>query len=128
MSENSLADSQRPLEAPDAEEQPKGCEGVKSSVDGSCVECRSFEVVYRHEEPEQASKDPLFCVACETVQCDGFRRPELRYLHGDDMGHAERKFRQAHTREILQGIIHIVAVGPVIGYHVHDSHGEKLSA
>jgi hypothetical protein len=97
-------------------------------LNDTSVACSSFEIMDRRVVHKAPSKAPLFCVACETLGKDRIRRPELRYLHGDDALHAERKFRQAHSREIINGIIRIVAVGPVIGYHVHDSHGEKLSA
>jgi len=97
-------------------------------LDDHSVSCTSFEIVDRRVSLQKPSKEPLFCVACETLGKDRIRLPELRYLHADDALHAERKFRQGHSREIIQGIIRIVAVGPVIGYHVHDSHGEKLSA
>ena len=97
-------------------------------LDDHSVSCSTFEITDTRVSLQKPSKAPLFCVACETLDKDRIRRPELRYLHGDDAQDAERKFRQAHSREIINGIIRIVAVGPVIGYHVHDSHGEKLSA
>ena len=97
-------------------------------LDDHSVSCSTFEITDTRVSLQKPSKAPLFCVACETLGKDRIRHPELRYLHGDDAPHAERKFRPAPSRDISSGVIRSVAVGPVIGYHVHDSHGEKLSA
>jgi hypothetical protein len=48
------------------------------------------------------------------------------YLWAKDIGDARLKFFRAEDPRLPRRI-EILAIGPVLGYHVHDNHGEKLS-
>jgi len=50
--------------------------------------------------------------------------PEITHVHAEHSGEARYIYMQdtAHHKH------RIVAIGPVIGYFVHDEHGEVLSA
>lgn len=70
----------------------------------------------------------LYAIACERVIKQGSTVtwvPEIVHVHALDSANAKFIF--------LQDPIHrkhyrIVAIGPVIGYHVEDEHGEILRA
>jgi len=51
--------------------------------------------------------------------------PEIVHVHAIDSANAKFVFLQDVNH---QKNYRIVAVGPVIGYHVDDEHGEKLRA
>jgi hypothetical protein len=80
-------------------------------------------------------KDPkknLFVAACEVFGPTANSQqpswqPSFRYMHAEDTRHADVSFRAAHSREIMSGLMRVLVVGPVIGFFVHDSHGEVLS-
>ncbi len=56
----------------------------------------------------------------------GQRKMDSLYCHAEDAGEARLTFFRSPAAKGLVGMT-IVAVGPVIGYHVRDSHGDKLS-
>lgn len=66
----------------------------------------------------------LFAIACERV-VNGTVIPEIVHTHALDAANAKFIFLQdpVHRKNYR-----IVAVGPVIGYHVEDEHGERLRA
>lgn len=73
-------------------------------------------------------KPKLFAIASErTIRRNGkvILIPEVIHVHAIDSANAKFIFLQDpdHRRNCR-----IVAVGPVIGYHVEDEHGEKLRA
>jgi len=71
----------------------------------------------------------LYAVAYERLNARGdITSTDVHYLHADDVRHAEVCFRSAHSKQCLAGRIHIAAVGPAIGFHVEDNHGEILHA
>jgi len=73
-------------------------------------------------------KRKLYAIASERMIKHGKNIswvPEIVHVHANDSAHAKFIFLQDidHRRNYR-----IVAVGPVIGYHVEDEHGEKLRA
>jgi len=72
---------------------------------------------------------PLYAIACERIikNIDGSTSaiPEIVHVHADDTAHAKFTFLQD---KMYRKQYRIVAIGPVIGYHVDDEHGEKLRA
>lgn len=49
------------------------------------------------------------------------------YLHAESAGHAKAQYLRGLAPEERRGR-HIVEVAPAVGFHVHDNHGDKLSA
>jgi hypothetical protein len=68
----------------------------------------------------------LYCVAWQYVAADGTVTRGFEYLHALSSGEAKRKYLRslplwkAYDTEVI-------ASAPVIGYHVKDKHGEKLT-
>jgi hypothetical protein len=56
----------------------------------------------------------------------GQRKMEYLYCHAEDAGDARVQFLYSPA---CKGLSHvsIVAIGPVIGYHVEDDHGDRLT-
>lgn len=87
--------------------------------------CGPCEIVRRDEPPQK-----LYSVAYESLRKGRDARdvhgwkPNLEYFHADDGEDANIK-----ACEILSGEkrVRIVAIAPVLGYHVLDSQGDKLS-
>ena len=52
--------------------------------------------------------------------------PEVDYLHAIDDCDARLQYFQSEPPEVMRQV-RIVGIAPVIGYHVHDNHGDKLS-
>ena len=52
--------------------------------------------------------------------------PGIEYLHAKDEGDARLQYFQSELPGVMQET-RIVGVAPVIGYHVEDNHGDKLS-
>jgi hypothetical protein len=64
----------------------------------------------------------LYCVAWE--QWDGKDwRPQLEYMHAIDAQNALLVFKSGHWNRVHR----VIGIAPVVGYHVHDTHGESLS-
>ena len=65
----------------------------------------------------------LYSIAWEKYE-NGKILPQLDYTHATDAGDAWKQFYGSigalHCRKI-------VAIAPAVGFHVHDSHGDKLS-
>ena len=53
---------------------------------------------------------------------------KFEYMHADNRRQAEMSFRAGHSRALIKRKISVVEVGPVVGFHVEDEHGEVLSA
>lgn len=71
------------------------------------------------------SKKPLYCVAVEIFNRESVLvKTSLEYIHADDTANAKYLFRQTAPNTHR---FRIVAVAPVIGYHVDSSSGNKLS-
>jgi len=70
-------------------------------------------------------KQPLYSVAYEKYnRRTGEWVPVMEYLHAEDAGHARVQFCAMNpNRQTCK----IVAIGPVIGYHVEDNEGKVLS-
>lgn len=49
---------------------------------------------------------------------------QLDYTHASDRGDAWKQFMGSLQSQKCRKVI---AIAPAIGYHVHDSHGDKLS-
>jgi len=79
-------------------------------------------------QPKQEERR-LYAVACERVikLPDGKTTiiPEIVHLHAVDEPNARWVF---YNDPVHRKHYRIVAVGPVIGYHVDDEHGEVLRA
>lgn len=87
------------------------------------------------EAAEGDKKKPLFAVAIEVAQPRKTKRglryvweADIRYLHAEDAGEARMMFTAAHTYPLVHRLMRIVGIAPAIGFHVHDDHGEVLSA
>ena len=67
----------------------------------------------------------LYAIAAEKRVSKNTWVPEIVHVHADDSANAKFIFLQNpdHRKNYR-----IVAVGPVIGYHVEDEHGERLRA
>ena len=68
-------------------------------------------------------KLPLFAIAAEHKVGDSLV-PEIVHVHAADSAQAKFFF----LRDPANRNSRIVAIGPVVGYHVEDEHGEKLRA
>lgn len=68
-------------------------------------------------------KPKLFAIAITKQQSNGWSAPEMHHLHAFDAQNALVKFKASN-----KGHYKVLAHGQVIGYHVHDEHGERLSA
>jgi hypothetical protein len=67
----------------------------------------------------------LWAIAYER-HANGQVYTRIEYSHAKNEIHARVQFfRQFKLRELRQ--IKLVGIAPVVGYHVHDDHGEKLS-
>jgi hypothetical protein len=51
---------------------------------------------------------------------------KFHYLHATDMQNARYEFIMSRPNKSIQGF-DIVGIAPVIGYHVEDNKGDKLS-
>jgi hypothetical protein len=63
---------------------------------------------------------------CYWHRVDGRWREEFLYCHADDAGDARVQYFNSPIGRGLHDL-RIVAIAPVVGYHVKDEHGEKLS-
>ncbi len=63
---------------------------------------------------------------CYWHRVDGKIKEEFLYCHAEDEGDARLQYFNSPEGQGLHDL-RIVAIGPVIGYHVKDEHGEKLS-
>jgi hypothetical protein len=71
------------------------------------------------------TKKKLHCLAIETRNRLGLVvETNLLYMHGDDIANVRYLYRltQPNTQKY-----HIVAIAPVIGFHVDDKQGNQLS-
>lgn len=70
-------------------------------------------------------KKGLYAVAVErwAPRLNAWRPEEIVYVHGVDVANARFEYLRTNPDKGTR----IVALGPVIGYHVEDSHGEILS-
>jgi len=68
-------------------------------------------------------KLPLHAIATER-NVHGTWIPEIVHVHAADSAQAKFFF----LRDPANRNSRIVAIGPVVGYHVEDEHGEKLRA
>lgn len=66
----------------------------------------------------------LFAIASELFVKGRLDRAEIIYVHATDSVHARNQYCVMHPNRRTH---RIVAVAPVIGYFVHDAHGEELS-
>lgn len=84
---------------------------------------------YKAHDPSWSPepKPVLYAVACERVVIRDRQQlviPEIVHLHAVSEGNARWVFGQDPDNRKSR----IVAVGPVIGYHVEDEHGDILTA
>ncbi len=63
---------------------------------------------------------------CYWHRVNGRIREEFLYCHADDDGDARSQYLNSSAGKGLLDL-RIVAIAPVVGYHVKDEHGEKLS-
>lgn len=71
-------------------------------------------------------KKQLYAIAPIRLTRKGWVAEPLTYVHGMDTANA--KFEYLCTLTDPERVItRILFAGPVIGYHVHDDHGERLS-
>jgi hypothetical protein len=76
----------------------------------------------------------LYAAAVELRAPDGTMHPQMRYMHAKEDGHQDERryvelcFLHQHSREIVSGQMRVIGIAPAIGFHVHDDHGEVLSA
>jgi hypothetical protein len=68
----------------------------------------------------------LLYAICYWHRVKGKMREEFLYCHADDDGDARQQYLNSSECRGLYDL-RIVAIAPVIGYHVKDEHGEKLS-
>lgn len=70
-----------------------------------------------------ATGKTLYCI--QWMKFEGGKLvPQTDYCHAADRGDAWKQFQGSL---VVQHCRKIVAIAPVIGYNVHDSHGDKLS-
>jgi hypothetical protein len=76
----------------------------------------------------------LYAIAYERLTVywkNGERRrrwePGIEYLHAVNDGDARYQYFNSELPEVMTET-RIVGVAPVIGYHVHDNHGDVISA
>ncbi len=76
---------------------------------------------------EEEKKKPLYCIAYTwwSIKRKKWVAEKL-YMHADSAGDARVMFMNSEAPETHRRI-NIVGVAPVIGYFVHDNHGDKLS-
>lgn len=67
----------------------------------------------------------LYAVAYE-IHVQGNVVPHIEYLHAPTERHAKAQFYRGISLKNLRQI-KLVGIAPVVGFHVHDEHGEKLS-
>jgi hypothetical protein len=65
----------------------------------------------------------LYAVAFEKLVGQEWKS-DIVYLHAADTPNAKFLFIQSQSRGVRY---HIVAIGPVLGYHVNDEEGKSLS-
>lgn len=56
------------------------------------------------------------------------KETKFEYMHADSRVQAERSFRAGHSRALINRRIAVIEVGPALGFHVEDDHGEVLRA
>jgi hypothetical protein len=72
-----------------------------------------------------APKKPLWCIAYEEV-IKGKLTGDFLYVHATDAGDAMWQYLASDPGPVLRKR-RIVGVSQVIGYFVHDNHGDELS-
>ena len=88
--------------------------------DGSTVKADKLE------EKAKLCEMELYAIACERRDIDGNWHADIVHLHAMDSSNARYCFLLDSSNRGPN--VRIVAVGPVVGYHVEDEHGEKLRA
>lgn len=68
----------------------------------------------------------LFAIAYEYRVTMGVWAPAMLYVHAVDAADARVQYLQSEYLE-NQKHMRLVGIAPVIGYFVHDNHGDKLS-
>ena len=68
----------------------------------------------------------LYCVAWQYVEKDYTVTRGFEYFHAKSSGEASLKFRRSLSLERAYDT-EVIASAPVIGYHVKDKYGDKLS-
>ena len=70
-------------------------------------------------------KKRLYAIAYERY-LEGQIYPRIDYLHAETERHAKAQFYRGISFKHLKQI-KLIGISVVVGYHVHDEHGEKLS-
>lgn len=66
----------------------------------------------------------LYCIAYEWYsRAAGKWKADMLYLHATDDGDARLQFLHSEQPETMRRI-HVVAIAPVIGYHVEKTRGD----